>query len=63
VSRVLELTRAWAAITGLVLIALMLVLVALGYSVSHAVPMLIAGIVGYEAALTTYAFWRRRRHG
>jgi hypothetical protein len=63
VSRVLELTRAWAALTGLALIAVMVVLVALGHSVTHALPMLISGIVGYEAALTVYGYWRKRRHG
>ena len=62
-SRMIELTRAWAAVTGLALIAMMMVLVASGHSVSHALPMLIAGVVGYEVGLTGYGFWRRRRHG
>lgn len=61
--RTLELTRAWAAITGLVLIAIMIVLVALGQTVSHALPMLISGIVGYEVALIAHDHWRKRRHG
>ena len=62
-SRTLELTRAWAAITGLALVALMVALVATGHSVSHALPMLIASIVGYEVGLTGYVIWRRHRHG
>ena len=61
--RVLELTRVWAAITGLGIIVLMLVLVLLGHSLNHALPMLVAAILGYEVALTGYGFWRRRRHG
>ncbi len=61
--RTLELTRAWAAITGLVLIAVMIVLVASGQSISHALPMLVSGIVGYEMALIAHDYWRRRRHG
>ena len=62
-TRVLHLTRAWAAITGLLLIAFMIVLMALGQTVSYALPMLVSGIVGYEAALIAHDYWRRRRHG
>ena len=59
----LELTRAWAAVTGLGLIALLVGIVALGRTPTNVLPMLIAGIFGYEMALTGYDYWRRRHHG
>ena len=62
-TRLLELTRAWAALTGLALIVWMVVLILLGHSLSYVLPMLISAIVGYEVALTGYEFWRRRHHG
>jgi hypothetical protein len=63
VSRLLELTRAWAAITGLGLIGLTLLLGLTGQPISQVLPMLIAGILGYEFAFTGRDLWRRRKHG
>jgi hypothetical protein len=43
--------RVWAAITGLVLVALVFVQMALGIRMSDTLPMLAASIAGFELIL------------
>lgn len=53
--------RVWAAVTGLVLAVWFFLALYLGYQAPEAVPMLIAGIGGFEVMLFTQDFLRRRR--
>ena len=60
----LDMMRVWAAITGLVLVALVFVQFALGVKVSGTLPMLAAAIAGFELFLFAQdevnKRWRRR---
>ena len=47
----LDMMRVWAAITGLVLVALVFVQMALGVKMSDTLPMLAASIAGFELFL------------
>ena len=47
----LDMMRVWAAITGLVLVALVFVQMALGMKLSDTLPMLAASIAGFELFL------------
>jgi hypothetical protein len=47
----LDMMRVWAAITGLVLVALVFVQFALGLKVTDTLPMLAASIAGFELFL------------
>ncbi len=62
-SRAFDLTRFWAAATGLALIALMLIQAVAGRPAWDTLPMLLAAILGFEVGMTGYDFWRVRRHG
>ena len=61
----LDLTRVWASLTGLLLVALAFVLLAFGYRLNDVLPMLVAAIAGFELFMLGHdAFTRwRRRHG
>ena len=47
----LEMMRVWAALTGLVLVALVFVQMALGMKITDTLPMLAASIAGFELFL------------
>ena len=47
----LDMMRVWAAITGLVLVALVFVQMAMGIKMSDTLPMLAASIAGFELFL------------
>ena len=47
----LDMMRVWAAITGLVLVALVFGEMGLGYRVTDTLPMLAASIAGFELFL------------
>ena len=47
----LDMMRVWAAITGLVLVALVFVQMAIGMKLSDTLPMLAASIAGFELFL------------
>ena len=47
----LDMMRVWAAITGLVLVALVFVQMAMGVKLSDTLPMLAASISGFELFL------------
>jgi len=47
----LDMMRVWAAITGLVLVALVFVQMAMGMKLTDTLPMLAASIAGFELFL------------
>jgi len=58
-----DLMRVWAALTGLALAAWFFVQYYAGGPVSDTLPMLIAGIGGFELVLYGQDLWlKRRRH-
>jgi hypothetical protein len=61
----LEMMRVWAAITGVVLVALVFVQMALGMKVTDTLPMLAASIAGFELFLFAQdeVNKRKRRRG
>ena len=61
----LDMMRVWAAITGLVLVALVFVQMYLGMKVTDTLPMLAASIAGFELFLFAQdvANKRKRRRG
>ena len=61
----LDMMRVWAAITGLVLVALVFVRMAMGMKLSDTLPMLAASIAGFELFLFAQdiANKRKRRRG
>ena len=61
----LDMMRVWAAITGLVLVALVFVQMAMGMKVTDTLPMLAASIAGFELFLFAQdeVNKRKRRRG
>ncbi|MBO0750198.1 MAG: hypothetical protein J2O44_07205 [Porphyrobacter sp.] len=61
----LDMMRVWAAITGLVLVALVFVQMWLGIKVTDTLPMLAASIAGFELFLfgQDVVNERKRRRG
>jgi hypothetical protein len=61
----LDMMRVWAALTGLVLVALVFVQMALGAKVTDTLPMLAASIAGFELFLFAQdeVNKRKRRRG
>ncbi len=61
----LEMMRVWAAITGLVLVALVFVQMSLGMKITDTLPMLAASIAGFELFLFAQdeVNKRKRRRG
>jgi len=61
----LDMMRVWAAITGLVLVALVFVQMALGMKITDTLPMLAASIAGFEMFLFAQdeVNKRKRRRG
>jgi hypothetical protein len=47
----MDMLRVWASLTGLVLVALVFVQLALGVKISDTLPMLAASIAGFELFL------------
>jgi hypothetical protein len=58
-----DMVRVWAAITGVALAVWGLLSHWLGAGHSDVVPMLVAGIGGFELFLTAQDAWLRRRGG
>ena len=59
-----DMLRVWAAITGLVVVALVFVQIWLGRTVTDTLPMLAASIAGFELYLFGHdqlGKWKRRR--
>ena len=56
-----DMMRVWAAITGLVLVALVFVQMALGMKLSDTLPMLAASIAGFELFLFAQDFVNKRK--
>ena len=63
--KTLDMMRVWAALTGLVLVALVFVQMALGAKVTDTLPMLAASIAGFELFLFAQdeVNKRKRRRG
>ncbi|MFA7586488.1 MAG: hypothetical protein WCY11_09910 [Novosphingobium sp.] len=61
----LDLTRIWAAVTGLALAAWYFAALYYGSEPSELLPMLVTAIGGFELFLFTQDLWLRRsnRHG
>ncbi|HSQ95294.1 MAG TPA: hypothetical protein VLM18_04225 [Croceibacterium sp.] len=61
----MDMLRVWASLTGLVLVALVFVQMALGVKMSDTLPMLAASIAGFELFLfgQDVANKRKRRRG
>jgi hypothetical protein len=61
----LDMMRVWAAITGLVLVALVFVQMAMGIKMTDTLPMLAASIAGFELFLFAQdeVNKRKRRRG
>ena len=57
----LDMMRVWAAITGLVLVALVFAQMALGMKVTDTLPMLAASIAGFEMFLFAQDEVNRRK--
>ena len=58
-----DIMRVWAALTGIALAAWFFAALYLGYATPDAVPMLIAGIGGFEFMLFGQDMLRRRQNG
>ena len=61
----MDMMRVWAAITGLVLVALVFVQMAMGMKITDTLPMLAASIAGFEMFLFAQdeVNKRKRRRG
>ena len=57
----LEMMRVWAALTGLVLVALVFVQMALGMKITDTLPMLAASIAGFELFLFAQDLVNKRK--
>ena len=57
----LDMMRVWAAITGLVLVALVFVQMAMGMKITDTLPMLAASIAGFELFLFAQDLVNRRK--
>ena len=57
----LDMMRVWAAITGLVLVALVFVQMAMGVKITDTLPMLAASIAGFELFLFAQDVVMKRR--
>ena len=58
-----EVMRVWAAVTGLILAVWYFVELYMGMKPSDTLPMLVAGIGGFELMLFGQDFMRKRKHG
>jgi zinc transporter ZupT len=58
-----DVMRVWAALTGVALAVWYFVALYLGFAQSETLPMLVAGIGGFEMVLYGQDLMRRRRHG
>lgn len=58
-----DIMRVWAALTGLVLAVFYFVLLYLQFAPSETIPMLVAGIGGFELVLFAQDVMRRRQNG
>ena len=57
----LDMMRVWAAITGLVLVALVFVQMAMGMKITDTLPMLAASIAGFELFLFAQDMVNKRK--
>jgi hypothetical protein len=57
----LDMMRVWAAITGLVLVALVFVQMATGMKITDTLPMLAASIAGFELFLFAQDLVNKRK--
>ena len=57
----MDMLRVWASITGLVLVALVFVQMAMGMKLSDTLPMLAASIAGFELFLFAQDEVNKRR--
>ena len=57
----LDMMRVWAAITGLVLVALVYVQMAIGMKITDTLPMLAASIAGFELFLFAQDLVNKRK--
>jgi zinc transporter ZupT len=57
----LDMMRVWAAITGLVLVALVFVQMAMGMKITDTLPMLAASIAGFELFLFAQELVNKRK--
>ena len=58
-----DMMRVWAALTGIALAAWFFAALYLGFATPHAVPMLVAGIGGFELFLFAQDIARSRQNG
>lgn len=64
-TRIIDMTRIWAMVTGLVLAASYFAALFLDFKISDLLPMLVTAIGGFELFLYSQDVWlkRKRRHG
>ena len=58
-----EVMRVWAAVTGLILAVWFFVELYMGLKPTQTLPMLVAGIGGFELMLFGQDVLRKRKHG
>lgn len=63
--QIINMTRIWAMVTGLVLAASYFTALFLDYKISELLPMLVTAIGGFELFLYSQQVWlkRKSRHG
>lgn len=64
-TQIIDMTRIWAMVTGLVLAASYFVALFLDYKISELLPMLVTAIGGFELFLYSQQVWlkRKSKHG
>jgi zinc transporter ZupT len=64
-TQIIDMTRIWAMVTGLVLAASYFVALFLDYRISELLPMLVTAIGGFELFLYSQQVWlkRKSKHG
>lgn len=62
---IIDMTRIWAMVTGLVLAASYFIAFFLDYKISNLLPMLVTAIGGFELFLYSQQMWlkRKSKHG
>jgi zinc transporter ZupT len=64
-TQIIDMTRIWAMVTGLVLAASYFAALFLGFNMSDLLPMLVTAIGGFEMFLYSQQVWlkRKSKHG
>ncbi|MET1756220.1 hypothetical protein ABVV53_12250 [Novosphingobium sp. RD2P27] len=62
-AQMIDMTRIWAMLTGLVLAAWYFAATYLGFKASELLPMMVTAIGGFEMFLFAQDVWQQRKHG